>query len=98
MIERGSGVVAQTGVHRADLDDRAARRDEPVPALAHAELPERTGGRPASGHAHDRVEVATDAREVELGGGRGGDAVLVEGDAGGEEVAGDAAQDHAGRD
>jgi hypothetical protein len=34
MIERRSRILAATGVNRRSLDDRAARRDQPVKALA----------------------------------------------------------------
>lgn len=38
LVQGTLGVVAEAGVDRRDLDDRAARGDEPVKALAQGEL------------------------------------------------------------
>src|SRR5436853_6635208 len=43
MLERRGDVFASTGVDGRRLDDRAARRDEPVEALALGQLAERSG-------------------------------------------------------
>ena len=49
MLQRARRIVAPAGVHRRGLDDRAARRDQPVEALARASRRPIGAGRRAAG-------------------------------------------------
>ena len=66
-IEQVVRSVADTGVDRRRLDDGAARRGEPVEALAGRELGDGSGGFVAIADAGHGFEVLAD--EVEVGGG-----------------------------
>src|SRR5690606_41230301 len=54
-------------MHGRSLNDRAARRDEPVKALAPREPSDRSRFVTASADDRDRVELAPDDREIDAG-------------------------------
>src|SRR5688500_9288197 len=88
------GVIAESGVDRGGLDERAAWRGEPVEALRQVELPDRAGSGPGARDERDEVEVELDLARVEIGV-EGGEALVVQLDAGSQEAPGTAEEDHA---
>src|SRR5690606_31487117 len=94
-LDRGGRVGAAARVDRRGLDDRAARRHEPMETLSLGEPADRAGSlAPAADHG-DRLEVASYEVEVDVGR-EGGDPARIELDACIEEVEARAGQDHAG--
>ena len=87
-------IAGAAGVHRRGLDHGAARRHQPVEALASRERAERAGRGVARAHLDDGIERCADGGDV---GARveGEDARGVELDAGGERLGRVARHDHA---
>jgi hypothetical protein len=81
-------------VDGGDLNDGAARRDEPVEALALAELGDGTGGRICGTNFRKGFEVSSDQVEVEVWP-EGAKALIVDVDAGFEEALLQAEDDNA---
>ena len=64
-LERGGRIGGPAGMHRRHLDDRAARRHQPVEAAALRQLADRPGLGAAAAHARNRREVGAHRLEIE---------------------------------
>src|SRR5579875_20149 len=65
-IERGGGVVAQAAVGGSGLDHRAARGDQPVPALGLAQLSDGPVIAPTPADSRDERQVPFHLRHLDL--------------------------------
>ena len=97
VVHELDGGFAEAGVYGGDLDDGAARGDEPVKALALGELGDGACCGIAGADAGEGFEVVADESEVELGP-EGEEALLVDVDAGLEEALLEAEDEDAGVD
>src|SRR4051812_36569521 len=93
MIERRRRILAASGVNRRSLDDRAARRDQPVKALAWRQLADRSRRGAPRTHQRDTCEIRPHRFEIDARIERQQSA-LVELDARAEEVLCGARYDH----
>src|SRR5690242_5748810 len=66
-IERSPRILMHAGVHLGCLDDRAARRDEPMEALALRERCDRARLSTSRADLRNDLQVAVDDREVDRG-------------------------------
>src|SRR5437773_2531231 len=92
--QRRAGITMDARVHGRHLDDRAARRDEPVEARALGKLADRARFRAAAADAGNGVEVTLHQLQIE-GRLEGQETLAMQLDARVEECGGRAEEDHA---